>query len=259
MPEEGCWSSSTEGTNVFSEWQMVRWAEKKIRSSELNEHSPPFFALKNKCMWRNVSQLEGCNTVCGICVFDFTRHEQQLTKYLDRVRRVTLNMISFGHRHNNLFKANTPVGTGFSQYSVKMITFGQYVTHKHAWCLKGFSEASFELAVHINRAQTSNLVPTSLFKSFWLPLMLGFSEHANIIAGCHRREKSSSTKCSVMDDTCRHEVLSLVWERRMTNHGDSVGEIWVRMSVREWVYLLIVTSACISSVASLSNTQMKEN
>lgn len=37
-----------------------------------------------------------------------------------------------------------------------------------------------------------------------------------------------------MDDTCRHEVLSPVWERRMTNHASegSVGEILVRMSVR---------------------------
>lgn len=43
-----------------------------------------------------------------------------------------------------------------------------------------------------------------------------------------------------MDDTCRHEVLSPVWERRMTNHAsdDSVGEILVR--VRECVCVFTV-------------------
>ena len=42
------------------------------------------------------------------------------------------------------------------------------------------------------------------------------------------REKSSSKKFSVMDDTCRHEVLLLVWGKRMTNHAAEVsaGEIF---------------------------------
>lgn len=58
--EEGCWSSSIERANVFSQWQMVRWAKSwwKILSSQLSALSL-FFALKNKCMWRNATELEG--------------------------------------------------------------------------------------------------------------------------------------------------------------------------------------------------------
>lgn len=46
-----------------------------------------------------------------------------------------------------------------------------------------------------------------------------------------------------MDDTRHREVLSGVWERRMTNHASeiSVGEISVRMSVRAGVHVSSVS------------------
>lgn len=53
-----------------------------------------------------------------------------------------------------------------------------------------------------------------------------------VIAGCQRKRKAAQPKCSIMDDTCRHKVLSLVWEREMSNHAleVSVGETSELMS-----------------------------
>ncbi len=101
-----------------------------------------------------------------------------------------------------------------------------------------FLRPSVSLQQH--RVCNSILFLTSLFKSFWLTPVWGWqcgltSLSTLIYSNCmlSEKKKSSSTKCSIMDDTCRHKVLSLVWEREMSNHAleVSVGETSELMSL----------------------------
>lgn len=123
------------------------------------------------------------------------------------------------------------------------------------------------MSVWRHRVWTSILFLTSLFKSFWLTIMWGSVDW--LLGACwyncrlsEKKGKSSPAKCSVTGDTCRHEVLSLVWERRKTNHASEVhcGILlaFERESVFSTAFIVLLPCSGVCTAVSRTSRRIKE-